>query len=110
MTFQEKIAADAARYAQEQIQPLCAPAQDEKIKSNVDLHLCKILGEMLLTQFPELHCFHPQSNSAANDREFRPFKEFLSEISEKKTLQKYFEKMIMAKKAEVKNDESPGNM
>lgn len=100
MTFREILEADITRYEQNNHNlSSLEPVKDESAKTKVDFRLKLQLGEVLMKIFPELQCFQPQLNAAANDVEFKPFEEFLAEISQSKSCQKALKKMVEDKLA-----------
>lgn len=100
MDFQKILAGDIARYDQSQVESSYVPNLSEKVKTNIESRRSMLLGEILLARFPELNCFQPQLNKAANDWEFKPFNNFLESISKGKKFQDALKKMVSDKQAE----------
>ena len=94
MNFREILDADIARYEESYRQPSPKTVQDKSVKTNVELRRIKIIGEIVLKHFPDLECFQPQLNQAANEREFKPFEDFLVRISKYKPVEEARKKIL----------------
>lgn len=87
VNFHEILEADIARYEKAHAQFSSKCVHDEQVKTDVDPRRSKLIGEMMIKYFPELKCFRPQLNQAANEIEFKPLEEFLAAISKYKPVQ-----------------------
>ena len=106
MNYQEILAGDIARYEQLKSKSSTTTIRNENVKTDVDPRRSKLIGEIVMAHFPELECFHPKLNKAANEKEFKLFGDFLTKISKYKPLQTAINQMVEDKLAE-KKDESP---
>lgn len=64
-----------------------------------------MIGEIFTKFFPEIECFRPQLNHAADEREFRMFSEFLKKISKYKPVQTAWSQMIERKQSALQSSE-----
>lgn len=110
MNFQEIMTADIARYEEEERQLLCKSADSENVKTNIDSRRSRLIGEIMLAHFPELNCFQPKLNKAANKCEFEPFENFLNVLSKSKVFQKNLKKIVEDKQAKCEIYKSQSDM
>lgn len=110
MDFREILDADIAQYEQNHRRDISKPVQDESVKTDVDPRRSKLIGEIMMKHFPELKCFRPQLNRAANAREFRPLEEFLDKFSNYEPVKTALEELVAKKQAEHETDESGADM
>ena len=100
MNFREILEADIALYEQKQGEFLSETIPDESVKTNINPKRSQLIGEIMIIHFPDLECFQPQLNKAANKKEFQLFEDFLTAISSDKTFKKELKKMVESKRTE----------